>query len=646
MNLITVIPLTRQKVAETLSYFTSSEISIGAIVSVPLRSRTIHGIVIETKPVADIKAEIKDAPYEIRKLGKVKSNAFFSAEFMEACGILANYYAANAGSVINAVTSDILLEKANKIIAPVGAPSRDSSSLISQEKSGEIYAVQGDDEDRMSSWRSLIRQEFAKKKSIVFHAPTIEDSEALFSALRKGIEDYIFKLNGNVTKKKILETWQQIAQTDHPIVVIAAGSFSTLPRADISVVVLERENSRGWISPKAPYLDLRRALETIAARQGKTLFLADSLLRIETLYRLDRNEIDPGSPFKWRSVSGAKDSLVNMLNAETLASRDENASGKKRFRVISPELESVVEKNREDNSHLFIFAVRRGLASITVCDDCETIVTCKNCSAPAVLHASRVSGNNFFLCHKCGEIMNADISCEKCRGVRLTPLGVGIDRVEQEIREKFRGVEIVKVDADITKTDKQINLALEKFKEKPGSVLLGTELALARIREKVDHVAVASLDSLLALPDFRAPEKIMYTLVRLRSLATRTILAQTRKPEEKIFEYGLKGNLSDFYRGILDERKRFFYPPFSTLIKITISGKKDAIAVMMADIRKLASPREIDIFPAFTSTAKGNSVIHGLIKVPANEWPDSDLVAKLKSLPPNVGVRVDPESLL
>jgi primosomal protein N' len=129
-------------------------------------------------------------------------------------------------------------------------------------------------------------------------------------------------------------------------------------------------------------------------------------------------------------------------------------------------------------------------------------------------------------------------------------------------------------------------------------------------------------------------------------MADRSILVQSRKANEKVFEYGLKGNLSDFYRSTMEERKQFSYPPFSTLIKITIEGKKDSIARTMAEVQKTLEPREIDIFPAFTAAVRGNSVIHGLVKLPEGGWPNSDLMDKLRSLPPNVKVKIDPESLL
>lgn len=662
MNLITVIPLTRQKVADKLTYFTASEPPVGAIVSVPIRSKTVHAIVADSQPAEKMKAALRSAPFEIKKLGNVKATKFFTDSFMRAIGKLTDYVAANAGAVIDALVNDNILNNAGKIATPTDVDVGNNSNSLNKSNvehesrhtdtitgKNEIYAIQGDDNDRVSSWRSLIRQEFARKKSIAFYLPTIEDLNWLYGSLVKGIEGYIFALNGGLTKKKIAETWQKIAETDHPVVILATGSFSVLPRNDIETIIIERENGRGWMTQKAPYIDLRLALETIARESSRKTYLADCLLRVETLRRLEDGDIVAGSPFKWRSLSDATDSLVNMAKKTKSAAGTNGDNSENKFRVLSAELEELISQNRERSTHLFVFTVRRGLASMTVCDDCETIVTCNNCSAPVVLHASKNPSSdvrNFFMCHKCGERRSAEETCKNCGGWRLTPLGLGSDRVCGEIKARFPDMDIFKIDADETSDDKQVKAVMEKFQARPGSVLVGTELAVAHLPSAVDHIAVASLDSLFALPDFRIPEKVMYLLTRLRATAKRSIVVQTRRSEEKVFEYGLKGNLSDFYRDTAEERKRFDYPPYKTLVKITIEGKKDPIARAMAEIKHAVEPYELEVFPAFTAAVRGNSIIHGLVRIERNRWPDLSLIAKLRALPPSVSVKVDPESLL
>lgn len=658
MHVITVIPISKSKISGELSYFTSTNVPIGAIVSVPLRSKNIHAIVTSINTVEDVKSEIKNASFQLKKLDKIKANSFFPAHFIVSSKFLADYYATSIGTIIDSIVSDSILENAHKISLPnFEKIHHDNSDLFKQ--GGETLAIQGDDEDRLGAWRSLIRQEFAQKKSVAIYVPTIEDAKNINSALIKGIEEYIFILHNKLTKKEIVNTWEKIFSMNHPVVIVATGSFSFLPRKDIETIIIERENSRGWIGQKHPYIDARFALETIARIQKQKVYRADSLLRIETLHRLESTEISEGSPFKWRSISNAKDYLIDMKIERTLTennsansalSDQQNSttqdSSPAPFRVLSPDLENLIVQNQQDSTHLFILAIRRGSSPVTVCSDCELIVHCNKCMKPVVLHTSKLSGKNFFMCHNCGESRSANEVCQKCSSWRLTPLGIGIDRVYDEIKEKYPNIDVYKIDADTTKSESQISLVIEKFRSKPGSILLGTEMSLIHLKEKIEYIAVASLDTLFALPDYRIQEKIMYNLIRLRSLASRIFLVQTRKSEEKVFEYALKGNLSDFYRATIDDRKQFLYPPFSTLIKITIEGKKEKISEQMSVITKIFEHRDIDIFPAFTSAPKGNSMIHALLKIPSGGWPNQELRRILKNLPISAKIKIDPESLL
>jgi len=606
-----------------------------------------------------MKSEIKDATYAIKKLNKVKAVHFFPIFFIEKAKYLAEYYSCNIGQIIYSLLPESIIEG----IGDIEPVHEYTGSNLLPEKAPDIVAVQGDDEDRISSWRSLIRQEFAKKKSIHLFAPTIEEVNRMYENLSKGIEEYIFVLHSGITDKRILETWKKIATTDHGIIIISTPSFSIAPRKDIETIIIERENSKGWISQRAPYIDFRHALETIYSKLPVKIHIADILLRVETLYRKERHDIGEGSPFKWRSVSNAVDKTLNMStkisNAGSVAplsnykkEHEENENQKdteslvKKFRVLSKELENIVRENIEGDTHLFILASRRGLSPTTVCGDCQNIVTCNQCSAPVVLHTSKESERNFFMCHVCGSRRSADELCKICGGWRLVPLGIGTRTVKEELESLFEKIDIEIVDADETKTEKQINDVIKRFYSKPGSVLVGTETALLHLRDKIEHIAVASIDSFFALPDFRIHEKVMYILTRLRSLATRTFIIQTRRIEEKVFEYGAKGNLSDFYRDTVEERKQFDFPPFSRLIKLTCEGKKESISKQMQIIRDMLGPYIVEIFPAFTSTIRNNFIIHGLIKINPIVWPDRTLVEKLRELPQNVTVKIDPESLL
>jgi primosomal protein N' (replication factor Y) len=250
------------------------------------------------------------------------------------------------------------------------------------------------------------------------------------------------------------------------------------------------------------------------------------------------------------------------------------------------------------------------------------------------------------MCHHCGTRRSADEYCKICGSWKLGVVGIGIDLVIEKIKAQFPDTTIFKIDGDTATANKNIKKTIEKFQSQPGSILIGTEMMLNYIHEKVENAAIISLDSLFALPDFRIQEKILHMIIEMRALTSKSFVVQTRKSDEKVFEYGLKGNMTDFYKSTIEERKKFNYPPFTTLIKITLEGKKDLIVKEMEGVQNILDPFEVEVFPAFTHTVRGNYVLHGLIRLPHDKWPLDDLLSKLRNLSPAVMIKVDPETLL
>jgi primosomal protein N' (replication factor Y) len=288
------------------------------------------------------------------------------------------------------------------------------------------------------------------------------------------------------------------------------------------------------------------------------------------------------------------------------------------------------------------------MAPQTVCGDCGAIVKCALCQSPISLHrAHSGDGNqNFFFCHACGGKRSAEEKCAVCQSWKLRPIGVGIELVEQELNQKFPEVKVFRIDKDKTPNAKIAEREAAKFYASPGSILLGTEMALPFLSKKIDNTAVASLDSLFALPDFRIHERILHLLLKIRSLTMSLLLVQTRLPEEHVLEYALKGNLIDFYREEIASRELFHYPPFTVLIKISVSGTRASVNQEVEKLKKFLLPYEAEIFQAFVEEARGVFTTHALIRLPKGGWVDKILLKKLLLLPPQFRVAVDPESLL
>lgn len=636
MKLLTVIPIKKGLNVDTLSYFTGSEVEIGSVIRVPVRKKVVPAIVINRAEVTDVKAEIKNAHYETKKIEKIKSAPLFQPKFIEAVHEASTYFATTPGQILNATIPKAVLDETEKIKTALNfnSPVREHEKLI----------IQSDEEERYATYKSLIREEFARGHSVFFTLPTIQDIKKAFEKLSKGIEQYTVVCHGLLTKKEQIELWNQVNQEPHPVLIISTGLFLSLPRGDLGTIIIDKENSRSYKSANRPFLDTRTFAEILAKKIKAKIILGDMLLRTETVWRHSNAELFEVAPLKFRSLTTGSQQLIDMK--ETLPTEinkgDKNREPK--FKLFSDEFLELVNKNQLNDENLFVFVARKGLFPTTVCADCGTLVVCQTCGSPTVLHKGKTE--NFFLCHRCGEHRSALEKCTNCQSWRLSAFGIGIESVEEELQTRFPQIKIFKIDSDSVSTHKKALETAEKFYASPGSILLGTEMALLYLKDTVANSAIVSIDSFFSIPDFRINEKIMSILLKIRANTSRVFVLQTRDSEQKIFKYALSGNLADFYREETKERKVLNYPPFSTTIKITLNGEKRKVLAGMEFLQNHLKPFEIEIFPAFVPTLKGKFSMHGVIKIQKAEWVNQELLYKLRTLSPEYSINVDPDSLL
>ncbi|TAL49107.1 hypothetical protein EPN83_02430 [Patescibacteria group bacterium] len=629
MRIYSVLPIAKGLGKETLTYFGRDGIPLGALVTIPLRKRNIPAIVVEESDASSARAKIRSSRFALKKISSVESGQFLPAAFLSAAQGVAQYFAASTGAILSHLIPQIILKKVRDF-----APKQSTDSPA---YSGEKFVIQADDEERFAHYRSFIREEFAKRSSVFFCVPTREDIIHARETLNKGIEQYTCAFHGDLGARELKVMLSILKTKDHPVLIVGTVPFLSLAREDVGTIILERENSRGYRTIARPLFDLRKFAEEYARGRKVKYVVGDTILSLETFWRFKNDEFIEFSPLKVRLVSTARVEVVDM--------KTRAGEKNKEFRVLSPALESLVARTKEEKANLFIFAARKGIAPITVCGDCGTLLSCRQCGAPLVLHrASRAQ--TIYICHKCGVERSSLEKCANCGSWKLVPLGIGIERVEEVIKKRFPDLHLLRLDKDIAPGAKKVKEILEKFLASPGSVLLGTELALLSLHESLPYAAVASVDSLLSIPDFRMNERVFLILLKIRSLAESHFLIQTRGAENPIFKTAADGNLSEFYRTEIEDRKKFNYPPFFTFIKISLTGRESAVRKGMAELKRMFTGQEVSIFTGLHGGIERYFIMHALIRLPRERWPDERLAALLKALPPQYLVQVDPESLL
>ncbi len=581
------------------------------------------------------KSDIKNAPFELKKIEKIKPLTLFTSAYIASVAEMSKYLIASTGSVLHSVIPKTILENGDKVY--------EEFKVARNPNLTEKQIIQCDDEERYATYKSLIREDFARGHSVIFCLPTIQDTKKAYEKLAKGIEQYTFVLHNSVSKKDILALWKKAVAEDHTVLIICTGQFLAIPRHDIGTIIIDKENSRSYKNQSRPYVDFRKFAEIIASKLKTRIIFGDILLRTETLWRHSANELFEVVPLKFRSLTTARQQIIDLKERlpENIDTKENRAP---KFKLFSDNFHNLINETRENNENMFVFVARRGLFPSTVCADCGTMVTCNTCGAPTVLH--KAPTENFFLCHRCGEHRDALEKCKNCQSWRLSTFGIGIEGVEEALQEKYPDLKIFKIDNDTAPTHKKALEIAEKFYASPGSVLLGTEMSLLYLQEKVANSAVASIDSFFSIPDFRINERVLNILLKIRSFTSKNLLIQTRDGAQKIYNYAVNGNLADFYREEIKDREMLFYPPFSILVKISLSGEKRGVVSGMEKLQEIMQPYEVDIFPAFIPMQKGKFCMHALIKVKRNNWPNDELTKKIQSLPPQYAINIEPESLL
>ncbi len=648
MYILTVIPIEKGLFLDELTYFSKHNIAIGSLIEAPVRKKNIKALVIKTQPAGDMKSALKSNDFSLKKITKVVAPNWLSPFFLAAIKKTSFDFAVSMGQLLKTVTPQIILDTTPDSISTKSKPATNKTA-----GANDIFALQEIFDERISFYRGLTREEFAKKKSIIICTPTYLEAEKIFNQVNRGIENFAIILHNNLKESEILTAWSKAITSNHPLLIVTTPLFLSLPKYDIGCVIIEQESSPDYYTLKRPFIDMRHLCEAYAKELKAKLFLGDTTLRVETIARSQNKDILNATPIQYRILPHIETKVVDMHikisknktnDANKLDSAPKDTITKKDFTIISPEVKKIITAIKTKKTRGFFLVGRKGLAPLTICNDCNTIVACSDCGRPLTLHQQKDEAN-IYICHACQMVYKNTDTCTNCLGWRLAPLGVGTESTTLAIKNIYPSLPIFNIDKNSTKTNKQALTVINKFLATPGSILIGTDMALRYLTEPIPYTVVVSIDALFSLPDFRIRENILRRLLRLKEITEYKMIIQTRLPAEKTFSYITAGNLADFYRDELKEREQFNYPPFSVLIKITREGTSEAV---IKDTKKLES-LFTDYMPvSFNGPKKAKDKItsHTLLKIESHSWPDVNVVEVLKSLPPRFIVAVRPISIL
>ena len=177
-------------------------------------------------------------------------------------------------------------------------------------------------------------------------------------------------------------------------------------------------------------------------------------------------------------------------------------------------------------------------------------------------------GGRRLQCHHCGARQTPPPACPDCASLALQPQGVGTERLEELLAERFADVPVLRIDSASTRRKDALEKLFVEFGAQPG-ILVGTQmLAKGHDLPNLTLVAVVGIDEGLFSADFRAGEKLAQLLIQVAGRAGRAdkrgeVLLQTHHPEHPLLQTLIHGGYSGFAQTELVQREAAWFPPFA-----------------------------------------------------------------------------------
>jgi primosomal protein N' (replication factor Y) len=238
-----------------------------------------------------------------------------------------------------------------------------------------------------------------------------------------------------------------------------------------------------------------------------------------------------------------------------------------------------------EGGQVILLLNRRGFSTHVHCPACGYVDFCRFCDLAMTYHRGR--GIN--LCHYCGYEQEPPELCPKCGQAAVRYQGLGTEKLQAEIEEKFAGHVVRRMDSDTMKRPGSHGRVLSAFRRGEIHILMGTQMIAKGLDfPNVTLVGVVNADVGLHLPDFRSAERTFQLLSQVAGRAGRgprggRVLVQTFNPEQPCIALAARHDYESFVAAEMVHRRAHNYPPFQRLARLIVRSRDADEASVFAE---------------------------------------------------------------
>ena len=265
----------------------------------------------------------------------------------------------------------------------------------------------------------------------------------------------------------------------------------------------------------------------------------------------------------------------------------------RRGEVLALEAREAVDAAIARGEQVLVFINRRGYAPTVSCPMCGWVSRCGHCSTFTVFHKAEKR----LVCHHCGSSYGVPERCPCCGNPEITAVGLGTERIEEQIAAIWPDARVLRLDRDSVKGKGQTEEAFAKIHRGEADIIVGTQMiAKGHDFKRVSLVLVLNVDAQLVNPDIRAEERLFSTMLQVAGRAGRgeipgSVFVQSRFPEHPIFSELRAQSYEQFAQRALADRRESFSPPFVHQAMLRAQAETLDRALGFLERAKQAAPR-------------------------------------------------------
>ncbi len=364
--------------------------------------------------------------------------------------------------------------------------------------------------------------------------------------------------------------WQRIALGDAKVVV-GARSALFAPTQNLRLIVVDEEHDSSYKQEDAPRYHARDAAVKRAQICNAVALLGSATPSLESVHNTQMGKYQLLSmPERVNKKPLPRIKVVDLRDEWKVRGADRP--------VLSLALSEAIRDTLDKKEQAILFLNRRGFNTVTLCVKCGEQVHCPSCSIPVTYHRG---SKPTLLCHYCNWSGPIPEKCAGCGDGPIQQVGLGTERLEEELKTGFPYARIERMDLDTTRRQGSHEDILNRFRRHEIDLLVGTQMiAKGHDFPGVTMVGVVGADVGLALPDFRAAERVFQLLVQVAGRAGRaekegTIYLQTFHPEHVSISSAIRHDTRGFGEKETELRKELNYPPFTKLGLLVYRAKEE-----------------------------------------------------------------------